>query len=128
LGRIRIVDGKPRGGIDVHHAFRGSAAVVRVADVGDELPGVFGPGVREDHPDAAVREPSDGVGGADLVREDGHEVPGRVGFPHAVADLEDSHGEFLPRPVGAVALPMEDRGELYGGVDAIEDLRVTKPC
>jgi hypothetical protein len=50
-----------------------------------------------------------------------------VGFPLAVADLEDGHGEFLPRPVGAVALPVEDRGELSGGMDAIEDLGVLLP-
>ena len=126
-GLAPVVARKPGGRISIHHALRGSAAVVRLADVGDELPGAFGPGVREDRPDATVREPPDGVGGADLAGEDGHEVPRRVGFPLAVADLEDGHGEFLPRPVGAVALPVEDRGELTGGVDAIEDLCVPKP-
>jgi hypothetical protein len=50
-----------------------------------------------------------------------------MGFPLAVADLEDGHGEFLPRPVGTVALPVEDRGELSGGMDAIEDLGVPNP-
>ena len=95
--------------------------------VGDELPGGFGPGVGEDCSDAAVRKPSDGVGGADPVREDRHEVPDCVGFAVAVADLENDHGEFLPRPVGAVALPMEDRGEFPGGMHAVEELRVPKP-
>jgi hypothetical protein len=61
------------------------------------------------------------------VRENGHEVPGRVSFPVAVAYIEDGHGEFLPSPVGTVALPVEDRGELSGGMDAIEDLGVPKP-
>ena len=127
LGWGHVVAGKPGRGIGVHHASRGRVAVVRLADVGDELPGAFGPGVREDRPDTAVREPSNGVGGADPMREDGHEIPCRLGFPPAVADFEDGHGEFLPRPIGTIALPMKDRGELPGGMDTIEDLLVPKP-
>ena len=123
----RVIDRKPRGWIDVHHALRGGAAVVCLADVGDKLPGAFGLGVREDRADAAVRKPSDGVGRADPVREDGNEVPGRVVFPASVADIEDGHGEFLASPVGAVTLPVEDRSELPGGMNAIEDLCVPKP-
>ena len=47
--------------------------------------------------------------------------------PGTVAGLEDHQGEFLARPVGAVALPVEDRGELPGGMDAAETLAVPGP-
>ena len=82
--------------------------------------------MRERGGDAAVLEPPDVVGGMDPLRQDRHEVP-RGGSPGTVAGLEDHQGEFLARPVGAVALPVEDRGELPGGMDVAETLGVTFP-
>ena len=104
----------------------GSASAEGPPDVADELPCAVGRGVGERGGDAAVLEPPDVVGGMDPLRQDGHEVPHGGGSPGTGADLEDHHGEFLARPVGAVPLPVEDRGELFGGMDAGEILAVPK--
>jgi len=115
------------GRVDVDRAVRHGSVAEGLPDVVDELPCAAGEGVRERGGVAAILDPPDFVGGMGPLRQARRDVRRGGGSPRTVAGLEDHQGEFLARPVGAVALPVEDRGELPGGTDVAGTLDVTLP-